>query len=141
VLLNKALAGSDLNLVVGKDVAHAGNLELWHVTTDAVTRASAAGWRRRLLIRRGSAICQRVCGPCRFSLMTAKALRVICRRIALQWLVGIVAGDAGEAFVTIAPAPALFQSECREPNGFNVSKVRNVPPSAMAGAAEVNRLN
>ena len=67
--------------------------------------------------------------------------RIVCRRLVLQRLMGIVAGHAREACIRLAPALAVFQTIRRKANVINSNSSESVRdhifPGAMASATEI----
>lgn len=77
--------------------------------------------------------------------VASKTNRIIRHRIGREWLVRVVAGDAGNSCVSLHPASAALKavwcktdvqdSECYTP------AVNHIFPSAMAGPAKIDRLH
>jgi len=75
--------------------------------------------------------------------VTLKAGEIIGTSIVGERLVGIVAGDTGDAVVSLLPTLAVLQPVRREPNVENsqVSARQHVFPCTVAGTAEVYRID
>ena len=73
--------------------------------------------------------------------VAAQAFLIISGDILHQRLMWIVAGDAGDARVALSPALAGFEAIHGEASVLDavILQLVDVPPGAMASAAEINR--
>jgi hypothetical protein len=71
--------------------------------------------------------------------MAAQAFLVVCRDIAYQGLMRVMACDAGDARVAISPAAALLQAISGKTNNFDarIIHLSDVPPGTVARSTEV----
>ena len=118
------------NAMVGENRVHLGDLVSRHVTTRAI-----AGRDRACRPRMVRGLFRRRCH------MAAQAFPVVSSKLFHEWLVRIMASEAGDPRISLSPAAAAFQTICGEA-GVIDSAIRdliNVPPRAVTRAAEIYR--
>ena len=114
--------------MIGEWSVHAGDLGGRHVAGDAAFYAYGARFAR--VVKRGFDVARDVAG---------EAFGVVGGSVAHDGLVRIMAGDAFEPCVAIAPAAASFKTIGLKAHIAHASGacVQDVAPRAMASAAEI----
>src|SRR5690242_3184950 len=125
----RRLGADDANAMISERRMHAGQRHLRHVAGDAILRGHRAGLAR---VARRAFLRARRC-------MASEALLVIRGDIVVQKLMRIMARDAREARVSLAPAAAAFETIRLKAHVLDAldSCYRDVVPRTVTGAAKV----